>query len=200
MIEPPPRSFISGAACLIARNGPIRLTRRISCQSSGDLLEDRGEAAGNAGIGEEDVEPADVAVARARPGRHVLLVAGVGGDADRAFELRHAEVGGDHVRALAREQGRGGLADARRRAGDDRDLAFQPHSPTPIVLPPSTIDRLAGHEGGGARGEEHGGAGDLVRLADPLHRRVTLVTRFSVSGFSHSARAKSVGPGPARCS
>ena len=34
MIEPPPRSFITGPACLIARNGPIRLTRNISCQSS----------------------------------------------------------------------------------------------------------------------------------------------------------------------
>src|SRR3954466_7853622 len=35
MIDPPPRSFITGAAYLIARNGPMRLTRRISFQSAG---------------------------------------------------------------------------------------------------------------------------------------------------------------------
>src|SRR3954468_2044189 len=34
MIEPPPRAFIAGAACLIASHGPIRLTRNISCQSA----------------------------------------------------------------------------------------------------------------------------------------------------------------------
>ena len=75
MIEPLPRSRIAGAACLIARNGPIRLTRRISCQSSGDLLEERGEAAGNAGIGEEDVEPAMLALRQLDEADHVLLAA-----------------------------------------------------------------------------------------------------------------------------
>src|ERR671913_1167908 len=34
MIDPPPTSFMCGAAYFIARNGPIRLTRRISAQSS----------------------------------------------------------------------------------------------------------------------------------------------------------------------
>src|SRR3954471_21241790 len=34
MIDPPPRLAIAGAAYLIARKGPIRLTRRISAQSA----------------------------------------------------------------------------------------------------------------------------------------------------------------------
>ena len=95
MIDPPPRSFIAGAAYLIARNGPIRLTRKDFGPVVGILLEDAGEAAGNAGIGEEDVEPAMVAHRMGDQRLDLLLVARV------AFEVGAVEVGADHRRALA---------------------------------------------------------------------------------------------------
>jgi hypothetical protein len=45
------------------------------------LLEDRGEAAGDAGIGEEDVEPAMLADRKPRPGRCTSASRpGIGGD------------------------------------------------------------------------------------------------------------------------
>ena len=116
MIEPPPRSFIAGAAYLIARNGPIRLTRRISAQSLGILLENAVEPAGNAGIGEEDVEPAMVADGmrdqRGRPAPR----------RPRRIRSRRREVGADHRRAFAAEQLDARLADAGAGAGDDRDF------------------------------------------------------------------------------
>ncbi len=56
---------------------------------------------------------------------HGILVAGVADDV-RALD----DVGADDGRALASEQLDGRFADARRGAGDDRDLAFQPaHRP-----------------------------------------------------------------------
>ena len=62
------------------------------------LLEDAVEAAGNAGVGEEDVEPAMVANRMGDQRLDLLLVAGV------AFEVRAVEVGADHGRAFAAEQ------------------------------------------------------------------------------------------------
>ena len=134
----------------------------------------------------------------------------------RPVDVRLAPgIGGDHAVRLARR--RRPRSPSRPRAanraavalpipdaapGDDRDrcpsstsagdLTRSRHSPTPIVAAAVDDDRLAGHEGRGRRGEEHGGAGDFVRLADPAAAACACVTAFSVSGFSHSALAKSV--------
>ena len=113
---------------------------------------------------------------------------------------RGFDVGGDHRRALGAEKRGARLADPRRRAGDDRDLACS--LPLIAPLPPSAAvdhDRLAGHEGRGGAGEEHRRAGDLVRLADPLHRRVHRHRLQRLRVFPQAPWRNRSGSGPARC-
>ena len=121
MIEPPPRAFITGAACLIARNGPIRFTRRISCQSSGVCSKIEARPPEMPALAKKMSSPPCSPTASLDQADDVLLAPGIG--RDHAFGRVH--VRRDHGRALGREQGRGRLADPRRRAGDDRDLAVQ---------------------------------------------------------------------------
>ena len=100
----------------------------------GVLFENAVEAAGNSGVGEEDVEPAMVGNHVFDQGRNRRFVASIAND------VGALEVGTDHRRALASEQVDGCLADARSGAGDDRDFPRKAahQRPTPIVLPPST--------------------------------------------------------------
>src|SRR3546814_307957 len=171
MMEPRPRSLINGAACLMARKGPMGLTggRRRGAGAGAEaryrggaddgaapsfthqgrgvrdgaegadevdaedflpvlrrLLEDRGEAAGDAGIGEHNVEAAEAGGGAADEVGDVLLLAGVaahgdGGGADTGGGFLHGfgGVGEDEVGAFPGEQLGGGAAEAGARAGDD---------------------------------------------------------------------------------
>jgi len=58
-----------------------------------------------------------------------------------AFEIGAVEVGADHCRTFTAKQVDGGLADTRPGARDDGHFSGKTrhYSPTPIVLPPSTI-------------------------------------------------------------
>ncbi len=57
-------------------------------------------------------------------------------------------------------------------------------------------DGLAGGPGAGARGQIDSRAGDIVRLAQAPQRGIPGLERFSASGVSHKARAKSVFTSP----
>ena len=112
-----------GAACLIARNGPIRFTRSTSVISATSVSKMLAMPARDAGVGEHHVEPAERLYGKGHGPDHVLLAARI--DPDRAGDAARgrdrsggvldalADVGGDDPAALAREQQRGGAADPR---------------------------------------------------------------------------------------
>src|SRR5436190_4133151 len=88
------------------------------------LLEQRGEPARNAGIGEEDVEAAMFSASELDKPAHVLVPPRIGGD----HPFGRGDIGGDHDRPLLAKPRRGRPADPRRGAGDDRDLVLESHS------------------------------------------------------------------------
>jgi hypothetical protein len=101
----------------------------------------------DAGIGEPDVDLAQVPARGRDQGRNALLrrgVAGRGVPADRLGDLRgraRVQVVHDNPRAPGRHPGGQRAADAVPRPGDHHALAGQraAHSPTPVmVTPPST--------------------------------------------------------------
>ena len=124
MIEPPPVWRISGRQCFTDRNTPSRLIAVCRRQSSSDICDDRRHRDSDAGIGNQDVEPA-VAFSDfghhfhpARLAGHILmqehrLVAGLldAGDNFRALEI--IDIGDDDRGAFARQQ----LGDRRTNAG-----------------------------------------------------------------------------------
>jgi hypothetical protein len=119
-----------GAAYLIARNGPIRLTRRISAQSSAVCSEIDANPR-NAGVGEEDVEAAMSAhVSRPAPSRR--FVARVRND------IRAVATSAPTTVAPSLRNSSTVALPIPTRAGDDRDLACQPamaaHSQLSILL------------------------------------------------------------------
>lgn len=98
------------------------------------LLEDRGQPARYARIGEKDVEPPEPRLGRPDEVADILLGPRVRRDPDDAVAiLRRLEIGRDHLRAFCREQGSRRAPDAGPRAGDDRDLIRETitHFPLP---------------------------------------------------------------------
>src|SRR3954454_10150588 len=128
-IEPDFCAIMCGVAYLIARNGPIRLMRRISIQCSTVWSAKGTSPPADAGIGPDRIEPAVFGHRLGDERPHVFFRAGVGlhrldraaGVADQLCGLLHAlaAVDGDQFCAFFCEQQRRGAADAAAGAGND---------------------------------------------------------------------------------
>ena len=109
------------------------------------LLQERRQAAGNPGIGVDDIEPpiglhrqrdiaGDFAFHRDVGGETKRGPAGVADGLRRPGDPSGLAIDHHHFGAFAGEGQRARPSDAARRAGDDRDLAFEPAHP--LILAP----------------------------------------------------------------
>ncbi|MEY9763981.1 hypothetical protein ABH988_004766 [Bradyrhizobium ottawaense] len=134
-IEPPPCLRISGRQCLTERNTPSRLIAVLLAPVGERHVDDRWHGDADAGIGDENIEPA-VELGDFGDDIDPALLAGdvLLQEYRLAAGFRHAlgelgpaqliDVGDDNGRALAREQLDDRLADTRGAAGHQRDLAL----------------------------------------------------------------------------
>ena len=134
-IEPPPVLRIKGRQCLTERKTPSRLIAVLLAPVAERHIDDRGHGNADAGIGDENIEPAkalrdrgcdldpalfagDVLIQENR------LAVGLGDAIGELGAAQLVDVGGNDGGALAREQLDDGLADAGCAAGHQRDLAL----------------------------------------------------------------------------
>ena len=128
------------AACTV-KNTAVRLVR-ITCSKASSVGAAQRRAAGNAGIGEDDVELAEFLHALPDRGFGRGNVGGIGDDRERVrpkllrgrIQRRLVAPGDDDARALRDEHARGRQPDAAVAAGDQRRLVLQSHDRLHVVV------------------------------------------------------------------